>query len=304
MRKVAVITDSNSGITRAEADVLGIEVIPMPFFIDGALYHEGVNLSHAEFYTFLKNGAEVSTSQPSMYDVTETWSRALRSYEEVVYIPMTSGLSSGCQTAKMLAEDFGGTVFVADNKRISWTLKQSVIEAAVMAERGCTGREICEVLEREALNASIYITVDNLKYLKKGGRITPAAASIGTVLNIKPVLQIGGERIDAFTKVRGMKAAKAAMLEAIENDLRERFAGRPCYIRGAYTCSEEEAALWQAEITARFPGTQVLLDPLALSIACHTGPGAIGIGCIAALPETGKLDCRSLLSSQTGRYAD
>ncbi len=304
MRKVAVITDSNSGINRAEAGCLGIEVIPMPFFIDGALYHEGINLSHAEFYDFLKNGAEVSTSQPSMYDVTETWNRALRDFEEVVYLPMTSGLSSGCQTARMMAEDFGGRVEVVDNKRISWTLKQSVIDAVYLADQGLSAREIREILEREALNASIYITVDTLKYLKKGGRVTPAAASIGAVLNIKPVLQIQGERLDAYTKVRGMKAAKAAMLDAMENDLRDRFAGRPCYIRGAYTCSEEEAVRWKAEIQARFPGRQVLLDPLALSIACHVGPGAVAIGCAAQLPETGDLDCRSLLSPPGTRFAD
>jgi len=304
MRKVAVITDSNSGIDRVEAGCLGIEVIPMPFFIDGALYHEGVNLSHEEFYTFLKNGAEVSTSQPSMYDVTETWNRALRDFEEVVYLPMTSGLSSGCQTAMMMAEDFNGAVQVIDNKRISWTLKQSVIEAVRLAEEGFSALEIKEILEREALHAAIYITVDNLKYLKKGGRVTPAAASIGAVLNIKPVLQIQGERLDAFTKVRGMKAAKTAMLDAVETDLRDRFADRPCYIRGAYTCSEEEAAQWKQEIERRFPGRQVLLDPLALSIACHTGPGAVAIGCIAQLPETGYLDCRSLLSPPERSFSD
>lgn len=304
MRKVAVITDSNSGITRTEAACLGIDVIPMPFFIDGALYHEGINLSHEEFYTFLKNGADVSTSQPSMADVTDTWQRALRSYEEVLYIPMTSGLSSGCHTAIMLAEDFGGAVQVVDNKRISWTLKQSVIEAVQLAERGFSALEIKTILEREALNASIYITVDTLKYLKKGGRITPAAASIGAVLNIKPVLQIHGERLDAYAKVRGMKTARSTMLEAVENDLRDRFAARPCYIRGAYTCSHEEAALWKAEIQNRFPGRQVLLDPLALSIACHVGPGAIAVGCMAQLPETGPLDCAGLLAPPAPKFAD
>lgn len=304
MRKVAVITDSNSGITRSEAACLGIDVIPMPFFIDGVLYHEGINLSHDEFYTFLKNGAEVSTSQPSMVDVTDTWQRALRSYEEVLYIPMSSGLSSGCHTAIMLAEDFGGAVQVVDNQRISYTLKQAVIEAVHLADRGYSAAEIKEILEREARNASIYITVDTLKYLKKGGRVTPAAASIGAVLNIKPVLQIQGERLDAFTKVRGMKAARSAMLEAMENDLRDRFAGRTCYIRGAYTCSAEEAALWKAEIQSHFPGRQVLLDPLPLSIACHIGPGAIAIACTVQLPETGYLDLADMLAPPTPKFAD
>ena len=304
MRKVAVITDSNSGITRAEAGQLGIDVIPMPFFIDGALYHEGINLTHEEFYDFLNKGAEVSTSQPSMYDVTETWNRALRSYEEVIYIPMTSALSSGCQTAIMLAEDYNGAVQVVDNKRSSWTQKQSVIEAVWLAGQGASALEIKQILEREAMNASIYITVDTLKHLKKGGRVTPAAASIGTVLNIKPVLQIQGGSIDAHTKVRGLKAAKKAMLDALERDLTERFVGRQSYIRGAYTCSEEEAALWQTEIQTRFPGRQVLLDPLAMSIACHVGPGAVAIGCTRQLDETGYLDCRSLLAPPASRFAD
>ena len=289
MRKVAVITDSNSGITSAEAGCLGVAVVPMPFFIDGELYLEGVDLTHDKFYSFLNNGADVSTSQPSMSDILDSWNKALETCDEVVYLPMTSALSSSYQTALMLAEDFGSKVQVVDNKRISCTLKQSVLEAVHLANQGYTACEIREILEREALNASIYITVDTLKYLKKGGRITPAAASIGTVLNIKPVLQIQGGRLDAYSKVRGMKAAKNAMLDAAETDIKVRFAGRPCTIRGAYSCSAEEAAQWHDEICARFPGYDVRLDPLTLSIACHIGPGAVAITITPHLPETGEV---------------
>lgn len=289
MRKVAVITDSNSGITSAEAGCLGVAVVPMPFFIDGELYLEGVDLTHDKFYSFLNNGADVSTSQPSMSDILDSWNQALETCEEVVYLPMTSALSSSYQTAHMLAEDFGGKVQVVDNKRISCTLKQSILEAVHLANQGYNACQIREILEREALNASIYITVDTLKYLKKGGRITPTAASIGTVLNIKPVLQIQGGRLDAHSKVRGMKAAKKAMLDAAETDINVRFAGRPCTIRGAYSCSAEEAAQWHDEICARFPGYDVRLDPLTLSIACHIGPGAVAITVTPHLPETGEV---------------
>lgn len=289
MRKVAVITDSNSGITSAEAGCLGVAVVPMPFFIDGELYLEGVDLTHDKFYSFLNNGADVSTSQPSMSDILDSWNKALETCDEVVYLPMTSALSSSYQTALMLAEDFGDKVQVVDNKRISCTLKQSVLEAVHLANQGYNACEIREILEREALNASIYITVDTLKYLKKGGRITPTAASIGTVLNIKPVLQIQGGRLDAYSKVRGMKAAKNAMLDAAETDIKVRFADRPCTIRGAYSCSAEEAAQWHDEICARFPGYDVRLDPLTLSIACHIGPGAVAITVTPHLPETGEV---------------
>ena len=211
MRKVAVITDSNSGISPAEAAALHIDIVPMPFFIDGEFYLEGVDLTHDAFYSHLNNGAEVSTSQPSMADILDHWNAALETYSEVIYLPMTSALSSSYRTACMLADDFGGKVEVVDNKRISCTLKQSVLEAAELAHRGHSAREIREILEREALNASIYISVDTLKYLKKGGRITPTAASIGAVLNIKPVLQIQGGQLDAYAKVRGMKAARQAL---------------------------------------------------------------------------------------------
>ncbi|MBR4875063.1 MAG: DegV family protein [Clostridia bacterium] len=290
MRNVAVITDSNSGISPAEAAALGIDIIPMPFFIDGELYLEGVDLTHDAFYSHLNNGADVSTSQPSMADILDHWNAALKTYSEVVYLPMTSALSSSYQTACMLAEDFGGKVEVVDNKRISCTLKQSVLEAAELAHRGYSARAIREILEREALNASIYISVDTLKYLKKGGRVTPAAASIGAVLNIKPVLQIQGGQLDAFAKVRGMKAARQTMLDAAETDMQTRFAGTPCTIRAAHTCAEEEAALWKAEIEERFPGHTVLLDPLTLSIACHIGPGALGITITPRLAETGTIE--------------
>lgn len=299
MQKTAVLTDSNSGITQAEAKRLGISVLPMPFFINEEMFLEDISLTQAEFYKHLERDAEIKTSMPSPAAVTELWDRALQKYEELVYIPMSSGLSSSCEMAAMLAADYGDRVRVVDNRRISWTLKQAVLEAMALAQQGRTAREIQEILEKNALESSIYIAVDTLKYLKKGGRVTPAAASIGTVLNIKPVLQIQGGKLDAFAKVRGMKLAKERMLDAVAADLSGRFAGRRCYIRGAYTCTEVEAAQWKAEIQARFPGHDLYLDRLSLSVSCHIGPGAMAIVCMPALEETGYLDYESFLKTET-----
>ena len=282
MAKIAIVTDSNSGITQAEAEKLGIYVLPMPFMIGGETFFEGVNLTQEEFYRKLRTGVPVSTSQPAPDSVLRLWRRLLLDYDQVVHIPMSSGLSGSCQTAVMLADDFDGRVQVVNNQRISVTQEQSVYDAMKLRDQGMSASDIKEVLEREKLQASIYITVDTLKYLKKGGRITPAAAAIGTVLNLKPVLQIQGEKLDAFAKVRGWKAAKKTMLNAIEKDLNERFADvkNDMVLGMAYTCSKEEAQEWKQEIVDRFPGYEIVEGPLSLSVACHIGPGAMAVTCM------------------------
>lgn len=279
MGKVAVVTDSNSGITQEEGKKRGIRILPMPFYISGELFYEDITLSQEEFYQKLAEDAEISTSQPSPADVMELWEELLSEYDEIIHIPMSSGLSSSCETAKMLSKEFDGKVHVIDNQRVSVTQRQSALDAVEMVRRGMTASEIEEVLMRERLEASIYITVDTLKYLRKGGRITPAAAALGTVLNLKPVLQIQGEKLDAYAKVRGMKAAKRTMLNAMEKDIEERFKGRRVNLEAAYTCQEEEARAWKEEIEAKFPGYDVHMDKLSLSVACHIGPGALAVAC-------------------------
>ena len=279
MGQVAIVTDSNSGITQKQAEQLGIHVLPMPFYIDGELYYEDITLTQDEFYKRLENDADISTSQPSPADVMELWEELLESYEEIVHIPMSSGLSSSCETAMALAQDFDGKVHVIDNQRISVTQRQSVLDAIEMAKKGMSAVEIKDVLMREKLEASIYITVDTLKYLKKGGRVTPAAAALGTVLNLKPVLQIQGEKLDSFAKVRGWKSAKKTMLDAMEKDISERFAGQTVHLEAAYTCSDEEAMQWKAEIQNRFPDYDIVMDRLSLSVTCHIGAGSMAIAC-------------------------
>ncbi|BDZ81430.1 DegV family protein [Claveliimonas bilis] len=279
MGKVAVITDSNSGITQKEAKELGIRVLPMPFYIDGEVYYEDITLTQKEFYERLTDDADISTSQPAPADVMELWEEALQEADEVIYIPMSSGLSGSCQTAMMLAEDFDGKVFVVNNQRISITQRQSVLDALEMAADGMSGKEIYDVLMREKLEASIYITVDTLKYLKKGGRITPAAAALGTVLNLKPVLTIQGEKLDAFSKVRGMKAAKKVMMNAMEKDITERFKGHKVCLQAAHTCEAEVAEQWKRELEEHFPGYDIHMDALSLSVSCHIGPGSLAVAC-------------------------
>lgn len=279
MGKVAIVTDSNSGITQKEAKELGIRVLPMPFYINGELFYEDITLTQEEFYKKLEEDADISTSQPAPGDVIELWEELLESYDEVIHIPMSSGLSSSCETAIMLSKDFDGKVLVVDNQRISVTQRQSVLDAIQLAEEGKCAQEIYDILMQEKLEASIYITVDTLKYLKKGGRITPAAAAIGTVLNLKPVLQIQGEKLDAFAKVRGWKTAKKTMLDAVEKDMKTRFAGKEMKLAAAYTCSEETAQEWKKEIETRFPGYDVYLDKLSLSVACHIGAGSMAVTC-------------------------
>lgn len=284
MRKVAIIVDSNSGITQKEGKKLGVIVLSMPFFIDGDLYHEDITLTQQEFYRRLKENADISTSQPSPADVVGLWKDTLKEYDEIVHIPMSSGLSGSCETATALAEDFDGMVQVINNKRISITQRQSALEALRMAEAGKTAANIKEILEREALEASIYLGVDTLKYLKKGGRVTPAAAAIGTVLNLKPVLQIQGEKLDAFAKVRGWKNAKKTMLDVMKKDLTERFKDVEVNVMLAHSQEDEEQALeWKREAEECFPEYEIYMSPLALSIVCHTGPGVFAIGCAKKL---------------------
>lgn len=282
MSKVAIITDSNSGITQSRGRELGIYVLPMPFFIDGKLFLEDITLTQEQFYERLGADSDISTSQPSPGDVMELWEKVLGEYDEIVCIPMSSGLSSTCSTAASIAAEYKGRVQVVDNQRISVTQEQSVYDAMKLRDEGMSAKEIKEALERDKLEASIYITVDTLKYLKKGGRVTPAAAAIGTVLNLKPVLQIQGEKLDAFSKVRGWKAAKKTMLNAIEKDLNERFKDvKDQMVLGmAYTCSKEEAQVWKGEILERFPGYELIEGPLSLSVACHIGPGAMAVTCM------------------------
>lgn len=285
MGKVAIVTDSNSGITQERGKELGIYVLPMPFFIDGEVYYEDITLSQEQFYEKLKEDSDISTSQPSPGSVMELWEKVLKENDEIVCIPMSSGLSSTCFTAMSIANEYKGRVQVVDNQRISVTQEQSVYDAMTLREKGLSAAEIKEILEKEKMQASIYITVDTLKYLKKGGRITPAAVAVGTVLNLKPVLQIQGEKLDAFAKVRGWKAAKKAMLNAIEKDLSGRFADvkEDMVLGMAYTCDRKTADDWKAEIMERFPGYEIIEGMLSLSVACHIGPGSLAVTCMKKL---------------------
>ena len=285
MSRVIVVTDSNSGITQSEAKELGVVVMPMPFYINGQMFYEDIDLTQEQFYQKLKEGGEIKTSMPLVGDVTDKWDELLKEYDEIVYIPMSSGLSSSCETAYMLSQDYDGKVQVVNNQRISVTMRQSVLDAKMLAEQGKGAEEIKEILEKEKFESSIYIMVDTLEYLKKGGRITPAAAALGTLLKLKPVLQIQGEKLDAFSKARGWKTAKKTMLNAIEKDLNERFADvKDQMVLGmAYTCSKEEAQEWKAEIEERFPGYEIMEGSLSLSVACHIGPGALAITCMKRL---------------------
>ena len=278
MQHTGIITDTNSGMTQAEARECGVILMPMPFTVDGKNYIENVNMSYSEFFDRLAGGAQVATSQPSPEDVMACWKKALEDYEKVIYIPMSSALSSSCQSAKLFAEDFGGRVLVADNRRISISQKQSVYDALRWRDMGLCADEILQKLLDTALDASIYLTVDDLKYLKRGGRITPSVAAIGTVLNIKPVLQIQGGKLDTYKKVRGLHAAQNTMLDAIRKDLETRFADMPMLLRTAYTGDASMGKAWNAQVQERFPGFEVTGDPLPISIACHVGPGVIALG--------------------------
>lgn len=281
MGRIAIVTDSNSGITQQEGKELGISVLPMPFYINETLYFEEITLSQEEFYQKLEEEQDIKTSQPAPGDVTDLWDQLLKEYDEIVHIAMSSGLSSSCATAEMLAEDYHGKVQVVNNQRISVTQKRSVLDALELREEGKTAAQIKEVLEKEKFESGIYIMVDTLKYLKKGGRVTPAAAAVGTVLGIKPVLQIHGEKLDAYAKTRGVKTAKKKMIAAVRKELEEQFPdgdyGKHAYLEAAYTGNREEAEKWAAELQEAFPGMEFDMDPLSLSVACHIGYGALAV---------------------------
>jgi len=287
VRRVAIVTDSNAGLSNELAEKLNVKVVPMPFSINGEEYFEGRELTREKFLELQEGGADIFTSQPSIMAVTEMWDEALKECEEVVYIPMSSSLSSSCSTAMMLAQDYDGKVQVVDNQRISIVLKTSVIDAVNMAEKGYNAEKIKEVLEETKLDNSIYITVETLQYLKKGGRITPAVAAIGTLLKIKPVLQIQGGKLDSFSKVRTKKQAKKVMLDAIINDMKERFgsdeSGKGMIIQLAYTGDDKELLEFRDELKEVFPDHEIEYDHLSLSVSCHIGPGAIAIGCTKKL---------------------
>ena len=281
--KVAIITDSNSGITQEEGKELGIRIVPMPFMINGEEYLEDITLTQQEFYAKLGEGSDISTSQPSPESIMALWDEVLEEYDEIVHIPMSSGLSGSCQTAMMLAEDYDGKVEVVNNQRISVTQRQSALDAKELAAKGMCAAEIKEKLEAVKFDSSIYITLDTLKYLKKGGRITPAAAALGTLLRLKPVLTVQGEKLDAFAKARTMKQAKSMMVAAITKDLEERFSdrtGKNVHLAVAHTDNQEEADEFAKELRELFPATgEIVIAPLSLSVSCHIGPGSLAVAC-------------------------
>ena len=282
MSKVIVVTDSNSGITQSQSKELGVVVLPMPFYIDDKMYYEDIDLTQEQFYKKLTQGGEIKTSMPLVGDVTDKWDELLKEYDEIVYIPMSSGLSSSCETALMLAQDYEGKVEVVNNQRISVTQRQSVLDAKMLVEQGKSAAEIKEILEKNKFESSIYIMVDTLEYLKKGGRITPAAAALGTLLKLKPVLQIQGEKLDAFAKARTVKQAKSIMIDAMKSDFEKRFNnpdGSQINLEMAYTHDIAAAETFKEEVQAAFPNNEIVMNPLSLSVSCHIGPGALAIAC-------------------------
>ena len=292
MSKIAIITDSNSGITQAEAKELGVFVLPMPFMIGEKEFFEDIDLTQEQFYEKLQDGENICTSQPALTQVTELWDKVLEDYDEIIHIPMSSGLSGSCESAYMLSQEepYDGKVFVVDNQRISVTQRQSVIDARDLAAIGKTGREISDILIRDKFESSIYIMLDTLYYLKKGGRITPAAAAIGTLLKLKPVLQIQGEKLDAYSKARTTNMGKETMKNAIKNDIENRFGGLDkaldnIYLQIAYTKDLESALQFKEEVLQEFPGFDIIVHPLSLSVSCHIGPGALALACCKKTPE-------------------
>lgn len=281
-RKVAVVTDSNSGITQSQAKEMGVFVLPMPFMINEETFFEDITLTQEEFYQKLEGGADVVTSQPSPESVMNLWKEVLKEYEEIVYIPMSSGLSGSCQSAIMLSEDFDGKVQVVNNQRISVTQRQSALDALLLADRGMSAAEIKDFLEKDKFNSSIYIMLDTLYYLKKGGRITPAAAAIGTILKLKPVLTIQGDKLDAFAKARTTNQGKTIMINAIRNDMENRLGGATpdnIWLEVAYTKDEAAMRQFVEELKVEFPGFDIVANPLSLSVACHIGPGSLAVAC-------------------------
>ncbi len=288
--KIAVVTDSNSGITQAQAKDMGVAVLPMPFMIDGETYYEDITLTREQFYQRLKDNADIATSQPTPDSILKMWDKLLKEYDQIIHIPMSSGLSGSCSTAMMLAgeDEYEGKVFVVDNRRISVTQYQSVKDAQMLAAMGMDGTQIKKRLEETAADSVIFITVDTLKYLKKGGRITPAAAALGTLLKIKPVLIILGEKLDSFAKARTMKQAKTMMMNAIQKELDGRLHDsecRNCHLAIAHTDNEEAALEFKKEVEERFPNADVYMAPLSLSIACHIGPGSLAVTATRKMEE-------------------
>ncbi len=288
--KIAVVTDSNSGITQAQAKEMGVAVLPMPFMIDGETYYEDITLTREQFYQRLKDNADIATSQPTPDSILKMWDKLLKEYDQIIHIPMSSGLSGSCSTAMMLAgeDEYEGKVFVVDNRRISVTQYQSVKDAQMLAAMGMDGTQIKKRLEETAADSVIFITVDTLKYLKKGGRITPAAAALGTLLKIKPVLIILGEKLDSFAKARTMKQAKTMMMNAIQKELDGRLHDsecRNCHLAIAHTDNEEAALEFKKEVEERFPNADVYMVPLSLSIACHIGPGSLAVTATRKMEE-------------------
>lgn len=285
MRTIGIATDSHSGISQEKAKELGIKVLPMPFYIGEECYFENISITREEFFEHLNNGQKVSTSQPSPESVMELWREALREYEKLLYIPMSSGLSGSCNTAKMLAEEdeFAGRVFVIDNGRVSTPLYRSILDAMELVEEGYSAEEVKELLEEAKAEMVIYLGVETLEYLKKGGRITPATAALGTLLNIKPVLKFDVGVLETYRKCRGMKKARREMLEAVKNDFEttfnKQYENGEVYLLAASSADEETTKEWIEEIQEFFPGMEILSDKLSLGLSCHTGEGALGIGC-------------------------
>lgn len=278
--KVCIVTDENSGISRKEAKELGIKLLRMPIIIDGETYYEGENLTRDQFYQYLDEDRDVTTSQAAPGEIIELWEETLKEYDQIVHIPMSSGLSESCASAKVLAQDYEGKVFVVDNGRVSVTMKRAVYDAIKLVEKGKNAAEIKEYLENTKADSAIYIMVDTMKYLKKGGRVTAAGAALGSLLKIKPVLGIFGSKLDAYKKSHGVKKAKKDMLNAIHDQLNDRFAGidvKDLEFALAYTHNPEDAKIWEQEIKDEFGIDYVLADELSLSIATHIGPGALAI---------------------------
>ncbi|MDO5417616.1 MAG: DegV family protein [Lachnospiraceae bacterium] len=284
MKAIGIVTDSHSSISQQRAKELGIKVLPMPFYIGEDCYYEDVSLTRDAFFEKLDSGADIATSQPSPADVMQIWDEALKEYEQILYIPLSSGLSGSCATASAMAQDepYENRVFVVDNGRVSVLMERSILDALELIQEGYSAKEIKEILEQARDRMVIYIGVQTLEHLKKGGRITPATAALGTILQIKPVLKLGTETLDTFKKCRGFAKAKAAMLEAIRHDLdttfRQEYEDGQVYLMAATSASPEERDAWLDEIKAAFPDMELLYGDLSLGVSCHIGFGGLGIG--------------------------
>ncbi len=288
--KIAILADSNSGITQKMAKEMGVFIIPTPFFINDNIYYEDVTMSQEDFYKALKDDKiDIKTSMPSIGDTADLWDKLLEEYDELVYIPISSGLSGTCEAATMLSKDYDGKVEVVNNRRVSVTQFQSILDALFLAENGKSAKEIKHILEEHSANSAIYVALDTLKYLKKGGRITPAAAAIGTLLNLKPILQIQGDKLDAYAKCRGKAQARKGMIDAVKNDLETRFkpqaTNKNLSLYLAYSGNLEEAQSWKEEVSAAFPDYEINMQPLSLSVASHIGHGCLAIACSEMIKE-------------------